>query len=286
LLAIHQEDKKMSKLKTLLKTTLTPIALCLAIAIAAPAIAKKGHYQKHDGMRQILSELSLTDTQKQDIRQILKQTREDRDLFSSDVKSLKTELRSLVQSTEWDQTAVESAITQRQPLIQEKALQRATNKNQVWNLLTSAQQVEFVAHFNKLKAEQKIRKVERQEMKAEGKRKGKHRGQKLERLDLTEEQLAAVKVIKAEAKSSGEETKAKLNSFKQAERSLVQSTDFNAEAWQTLSNVYKADFLAMAVLRAKTKHDIWNQLTPEQQTQAGERNKGKKGKHGKKSKRL
>jgi protein CpxP len=39
-------------------------------------------------MRQILSELSLTDTQKQDIRQISKQNREGRVLFSSDVNKI------------------------------------------------------------------------------------------------------------------------------------------------------------------------------------------------------
>jgi Spy/CpxP family protein refolding chaperone len=60
----------MSTFKTFVKTTLTPIAICLTLAITAPAIANKGHHQQHDGMRHILSELSLTDTQKQDIRQL------------------------------------------------------------------------------------------------------------------------------------------------------------------------------------------------------------------------
>jgi Spy/CpxP family protein refolding chaperone len=46
-------------------------------------------------MRPILSELSLTDTQKQDIRQISKQSREDRGLFSSDVTSIKEEAKKL-----------------------------------------------------------------------------------------------------------------------------------------------------------------------------------------------
>jgi Spy/CpxP family protein refolding chaperone len=271
LLAIQQEDEKMSKFKTLIKTTLTLIALCLTLAIAAPAMSEKGHHQKHDGMRQILSELSLTDTQKQDIRQISKQTREDRDLFSGDVKSLKKELRSLVQTTEWDQTAIKSAMTQRQALMQQKALQRATNKNQVWNLLTQTQQAEFVTLFDTLKAGHETRK-------------GKRKGQRLERLDLTEEQLAAVKLIKAEAKSTGEETKAKLKAFKQTERSFVQSTRFNAETWNTLISEYQADFLAMAVLKAKSHHDIWNLLTTEQQAQS-EENKSKKGKHGKKGKK-
>jgi len=263
---INQEDENMTTFKTLLKTTLTPIALCLTLAIATPVMAKKGHHQKHDDMRQILSELSLTDTQKQDIRQILKQTREDIGLFRSDAKSFNTELRSLVQSSEWDQAAVEGVITQRQALMQEKALQRATNKHQVWNLLTAAQQAEFVE-------QSETRKAERDEMRTEGNRKGKSRVQKLESLDLTEEQLSAVKAIRTAAKENGEEIGAKLKNFKQAERSLIQSADFNPEAWLVLNTEYQADFMALALLKSKSKFDIWKLLTPEQQAEAQQETK-------------
>jgi Spy/CpxP family protein refolding chaperone len=100
-----------------------------------------------------MSELSLTDTQKQDIKQILKQNCTDKGLFRIDAKSLQTELRSLVQSTQWDPTAAESAITQRQALMQEKALLEANNKNLLWNVLTDIQQVEFVGLLDNQKAE-------------------------------------------------------------------------------------------------------------------------------------
>jgi protein CpxP len=274
----------MSAFKTLVKTTLTPIALCLTLAIATPAMAQKSHHQQHDGMRQILSELSLTDTQKQDIKQILKQNREDKGLFRIDAKSLQTELRSLVQSTEWDPAAVESAFTQRQALIQEKALQQATNKNLVLNVLTDPQQAEFIALLFARKTEFNTRKAGREETSTKAKRKGKRKHNMLKRLGLTEEQLAAVQMIKTAAKASVEETQAKLKTYKQAERALIHSTDFNTEAWQTLSNEYQSDFLAMAVLKVKTKHDIWNLLTPVQQAEAEEKFKSKKGKHGKKDK--
>ena len=284
--AIHQKDKKMSAFKTLVKSTLTPIVLCLTLAIASPAMAHKGHHhQQHDGMRQILSELSLTDTQKQDIKQILKQNREDKGLFRIDAKSLQTELRSLVQSTEWDPAAVESAFTQRQALIQEKALQQATNKNLVLNVLTDPQQTEFIALLFARKTEFNTRKAGREETSTKAKRKGKRKPNMLKRLGLTEEQLAAVQMIKTAAKASGEETQAKLKTYKQAERALIHSTDFNTEAWQALSNEYQSDFLAMAVLKLKTKHDIWNLLTPLQQAEAEEKLKSKKGKHGKKGKK-
>jgi protein CpxP len=272
--AIKQEDLKMSKLKTLISTTITPIALCLTLGISAPVLAHKGHHQKYDGMRQILSELSLTDTQKQDVKQIFKQTRADRELFSSDEKTLKQELRSLINSSEWDQLAVENNITQQQTIIHTKALQRATNKNQVWNLLTETQQGELVTQFE-------ARKAERTEKKSTGKKKG----NKQKHLKLTEEQIVAVRAIKNTTKESGKEIKVKLKSYKQAERSLVQSKDFNAEAWQALNTDYQADFATMAMLKAKSKHDMWNLMTPEQQAKVLERSeKGKRGKKGKKIK--
>jgi protein CpxP len=267
----------MSKFTTLVKTTITPIALCLTLTIAAPALAKKGHHQGHDGMRQILSELSLTDTQKQDIRHISKQSREYRGLFSSDVTFLKEELRSLVQTTEWDQTAVESAITQRQTLMQTKALQRAINKNQVWNLLTETQQSEFLVLFDTLKAERK-------EKGHESRNNGKRKSNKLRHLDLSKAQLVAVRDLKNASKARGKEIKTTLKTYKQAEHLLLHNTDFNADVWLSLNNKFQADFLAMAVLKAKTKHDIWNQLTPDQQAMALEKVKNKNGKHGRKSK--
>ncbi|WP_339725952.1 Spy/CpxP family protein refolding chaperone [uncultured Paraglaciecola sp.] len=267
----------MTTFKTLVKTTLTPIALCLSLAIVAPAIAKKGHHQPHDGMRQILSELSLTDTQKQDIKQILKQNREDRELYSTDGKSLKTDMRSLIQSSEWDEEAVETAIAQRQVLMQQKALQRATNKNQVWNLLTATQQAEFVTQLETRKAKHEEKSSERKEKR---KGKGKHKGNMLKRLDLTEEQLAAVKTIKTAEKESAETIRAKLKNFKQAEQSLIQSTEFKAETWEALNSEYQSDFVAMALLKTKSKHDIWNTLTPEQQALAMEKTEKCKGKKG------
>jgi protein CpxP len=259
----------MSKFRNLIKTTLRPIALCLPLVIAVPALATKGHHREHNDMRQIMSELSLTDTQKQDIRQISKQNREDIGLFSSDVQSLKQELRNLVQSSEWDHAAVEIAITQRQTFIQTNALQRATKKNQVWNLLTEAQQGEFVMFFDALKAERQGEGVTRW-------KKGKLKSKKIERLDLSEDQLATVNNIKNENKASGKKIKAKLKVYKQAEQLLVQSDDLNADTWQTLNNEYQANFLTIAILKAKTQHDIWNQLTPKQQAKAAEKNKRKK----------
>ncbi|MFT6414540.1 MAG: Spy/CpxP family protein refolding chaperone, partial [Glaciecola sp.] len=158
------------------------------------------------------------------------------------------------------------------------ALQRATNKNRVWNLLTEAQQDEFVVFFDALRAERKGKGVA-------GWKEGKRKGKKLKRLDLSESQLAAVSVIKNKSEASGKKNMAKLKVYKQAEHLLVQSADFNAETWQTLNNEYRSDFLSIAILKVKTQYYIWNQLTPEQQAKASEKMKEKRSNHRKKGKK-
>lgn len=254
----------MSTFKTFIKTSTAPIVLCLTLAISAPALAHKGHQHKHDGLRQIFSELSLTDTQKQDIRQIITQSREDRNVYRSDRKAAKQTLRALVQSEDWDEKTVTAAILEGQALKQQKALQRAIKKNQIWNLLTETQQAEFVALLEQKKAEH--------EQRTDATKKNK----RFKRLDLTEEQLTAIEAIKDTAKESALATKTKLATYKTAERQLMQKAEFDSEAWLSLNSEYQADFLAMGLLKAKTKHDIWNTFTAEQQIKAQKKRKGKR----------
>ena len=74
-------------------------------------------------------------------------------------------------------------------------------------------------------------------------------------------------------------TKATIQAFKQAEHQLIQSPDFSAQAWQNLWRQYKGDFATAKVVKSKVQHDLWNVLTPEQQTKAQTRGKKKKSKH-------
>jgi protein CpxP len=266
----------MSKLKVFFKTSLNPIALCLTLVAAAPVFAEKGHQHKHDGMHKILSKLSLNETQKQDIKQIFQENKQDRNGFRADASILKKEIRSLVQTSEWNQAAIENALTLRQTLDNKNAFQRATNRNQLWNLLNQEQQVELITQLE-------IRQTHYKETRPGNKKRSKRKGKILKRLDLTEQQATAVKGIKSATRGSAENTKTNIKNYKQAERALVQSIDFNPEAWQTLYAQYQSDFLTMAVIKTKTKHNVWNLLTVEQQNKAQKIGKNRKGKPGKKS---
>lgn len=149
--------------------------------------------------------------------------------------------------------------------------------------MTATQQSELVAKLE-------TRKDKLKEMGSGDRRKGKGNkrkgeGDRLNRMDLSAEQIAAAKAIKSNSKASSAELKESLKAYKQAERALIHSADFNEQAWKSLNAEYQADMLSMAVLGVKTKNEIWNLLTTEQKTLAEKKVKSKNRKQGKRAKR-
>jgi Spy/CpxP family protein refolding chaperone len=218
-------------------------------------------------MRHLLQQLALSKTQRQDIRQVIKQTLEDRGLYRQDMRGLRKDIFALVQAPQWDEQAVRTAIGQRQELLGNLALQKAISKQQVWQLLSTEQQAEFLQLVEQREAK------ERGTQAATGMLKG---------LSLSEEQSAAIDLLKIDLQLSRDGFQERRQAFKQAERALIQSEGFSQSDWQVLRLEYQDDFLSMALTKAKYKHDIWQVLTAEQQTQLKE----KKRKHGIKKRRL
>ncbi len=244
----------MLRLHTVINRSLPPIALYLTLVISAQTFAHQHSNQKHYGMGPILSQLSLTDTQQQDIKQLLSEI----PLLRGERQSLKPVLRRLLQTSQWDETAVEQTLIQHQSLRQEQGLQRAIKQNQIWNLLDAGQQVLWLAK----------RKARLQERHSKGQSKRKNTGKRLSYLALTDQQKTAVRSIRKRAHTTADKTKSNLQIYKKTERELIQNSQFTADTWQSLNAQYQNDFLAMAVIRVKTKHDIWLLLTPEQRAKA------------------
>ncbi|MGJ8681243.1 Spy/CpxP family protein refolding chaperone [Paraglaciecola sp.] len=265
----------------------TTLAVCSSLVFAAQTFAKPEQGQRQHQMKRILSKLDITDTQKQDIKQIMQQARGDQNVSREDVKSFRQELAALIHAEDFDQDAIEALLTSKQEQRANAGLRQAQNKHAVWNLLTTEQQTQFanIIAEHKAKAEE-----------GAGKRKKGSKGPKSQkrkmakRLGLDEAQKTQLASIKTQTKESAGELKANLKAFKQAERTLIHSAEFSADAWASLHQTHQADFLAKAILEAKTKHQIWNVLTEEQQEKAqkmqrrmkmAKGNKGHKGKAGK-----
>jgi Spy/CpxP family protein refolding chaperone len=241
------------------KTILSPLALSIALSFSASSFAGLGHQGDKQGnkqaLKQILQQLDLSVSQKQDIRQLFKQNREDRGLYREDMRELKAEIKALMRSAEWDQQAAETIFSQRIDLVAGIALKKAMSKNQLWNLLSPEQQAEFNQIHEQRKAEANR---DRTPLKF------------LEKLDLSAEQQVSIDTIRNAQLVNQEAFKQKRDAFKQEEKSLIQAELFSEQAWQGIREKYQDDFMNMQLNKAQSKHDVWHLLTAEQQAQLEE----------------
>ena len=84
-------------------------------------------------------------------------------------------------------------------------------------------------------------------------------------LSLSDQQQAQIKAIKQANKTENEALKGSMKAFKMAEKSLIQAKVFDEQAYLALRNHYQQTFAQIALSKAKTKHAVFNVLTPEQQ---------------------
>lgn len=84
-------------------------------------------------------------------------------------------------------------------------------------------------------------------------------------LSLSEQQQVKIKEIKSQGKEQHQALRALMKKFKYAEKQLVQTVTFDEAAFTALHNEYQPIFSQAALIRAKTKHAVFNVLTAEQQ---------------------
>ena len=259
-----------------LKTLISPLALAFSLAISAPILAKAEHGRDHDKnqVRHMMAKLDLSKEQRQDVKQILQQSRADADLVAEDVKQAKTDLMSLIHAASWNETAVVTALQQNQQTKASLGLEKASAMHQIWLVLSDEQKTKF-AKLAERKADgkrgNKDAKTKLQD-KTQGHEKSRGEGREhFKGLALTDEQKTAIKAIKQQAKAQNEQSKEQQKAYRQAERALIASTTFNDTAYQALQAEYQDEHLQHALVMAKTRHDIWNVLSAEQQAKALEK---------------
>jgi Spy/CpxP family protein refolding chaperone len=232
----------------------------ISLTFTSSSFAGSDHHPRKNEFRQILKQLDLSQTQVQDVRQLMKQGHEDKSVYRLDMRGISSQLKTLIQNTAWDQQAIETVLLQRMDLIAQIGWQKATKKNQVWQLLTSQQQSELVLLVGN--RDKKIGKNGRS-------------FKVLETLDLSDEQAAEIDLIKAEFKALTSDSKANLKEFRQAQHTLRRADRLEQGDWQALEAKYQDDKLAMAIAKTQVRHNIWNVLNTEQQTQLQDRKQGR-----------
>ena len=86
------------------------------------------------------------------------------------------------------------------------------------------------------------------------------------KLDLSQAQREQIKAIAHQAKVDGAELKLVMKEFKEKNKVLMQEESFNETAFLLLHQEYQNTLSNIALIKAKTKHAIFQVLTDEQKT--------------------
>ena len=94
-----------------LKSLFTPIAVSIAIILAQPsASAKPPEHKAQISLRHFLKQVDLTDSQRQDVRLLMQQNRATKNTYQPDQESTREALRNLIQTDEWHEADISSAL--------------------------------------------------------------------------------------------------------------------------------------------------------------------------------
>lgn len=84
-------------------------------------------------------------------------------------------------------------------------------------------------------------------------------------LQLTEEQQVQMKTIRENTSAEKEEFKQSMESFHDQKKALMTASEFDDEGFSALFVKYQGNFEQMALIKAKSKHAMYQLLNEEQQ---------------------
>jgi protein CpxP len=235
-----------------MKKLLLSLTVASLLSVSAYSISAHEGKRHRDIEREIITNPSLTQQQKEDIKQIFKQTKQDLGIYRAEQEQVRTSMRALLQSGSWDQVAVTNAIEQQMQLTLQLQLIKAKSKNQVFNQLSAEQQAQFIANRDDKKGT---------------KRNGnpKRNIQRLAKaLALNSDQQTQLTVMMTNDKARRATNKEQVKNIRAQLNAIIQAEEFDDSAWLAVHAQNKQQKLDMAVSKIKSRFDILSLLNAEQ----------------------
>ena len=246
----------MTLFKSLFTKTL--VASCIGLAAVSASLQAQdlGFNKSGHQIKRMLRGLDLTTEQRQAVKQIIRETRQEARLYKEDAKQARQEVKSIVQQPDFDVQAAESAIAASSVLKMQMGLNRAETKHAIWSLLTPDQQQQWQERFE-AKANKEPREFNQE-----------RQAKLFERLDFTDEQIEQAMQIRQQAFADSQALREKRQAFKQAEFTIITADEFSADAWQALHAQYVEDFNQGQLMALETRNQLFNIMTEEQRQKA------------------
>jgi periplasmic protein CpxP/Spy len=106
---------------------------------------------KHQKMNKMMESLNLTDDQKTKLDAIKQETKSQMKSLHEQMRSLRTEMKTLVHSDKMDEKKMNALINKKKELVAEKTKIKLQSKNKMYNLLNPQQKQQFNTMLNQWK---------------------------------------------------------------------------------------------------------------------------------------
>ncbi|WP_102794619.1 Spy/CpxP family protein refolding chaperone [Bowmanella denitrificans] len=237
---------------------LLPLVVGLTFGAAVQAKEPpRGHLFK------MFEALQLSEQQRQDIRTLFKQGREDMGVFREDRRAIHEQMQVLIKADNWDAQAAQTLLEQSSADRQAAMWGKAQMRQAVWQVLTSDQREQW----------QDI-----QEQRFDGPRGEPFNGRWLKKLELTDEQQQKLETLQVAASAARQQSQTLRQGFADAELDLIEQGKLNEQNWQALYNQYQPQFLNLELQKLAQRHDFY-QLLSEDQRSALQQRMEKRQKH-------
>lgn len=234
----------MKKSKAL---SMTLFAVSLVAALGTTSL--HAHDRQGQPLRAMLKQLDLTEQQRHNVRLNMQKTRLEAKIYRQDMRSIKEQLNAVIRSAQWDESLASQLIQQKQNIHAKVALTRASSKHTLWNTLNDEQQQQL----DELTQERKGKRTRPSPMRRFGP------------LNLSEQQKTDVEALIETQIQLRQSMKSEMTAYKQSQRALIKSDEFDQGAWLASFNQMQQNQLNIAIAGAHTRHKIWNLLDEQQQ---------------------
>lgn len=256
-----------------MKPTILAVTLVFSLAASQfPLAYAHGPEKGQRGEHKLFASLNLSESQKQDIGEILKQSKQNNAVYKGERQAIVAQMRNLMDMPTWDQSLAQDIVSQRVAHAGQMKLNKATAQHQAYNLLDDTQQLALLDKQSKRKSKNNGREsfnIKRLE----------------KRLGLSNEQVTAIEQIQEAHKLQSKTLKADLRSAKEAEKAIIFASTFDQDAWLSLQNETQATRVEYALTKSYAHYQMFSVLDDEQKSKFEKMlNRAAKGKRGNKGK--
>ncbi|MCC2617364.1 periplasmic heavy metal sensor [Aestuariibacter halophilus] len=214
-----------------------------------------------------LKQLDLSANQRADVRQLVREARADSRDSKDDMRLLREQLRDTVQTSDWDADTVTALLSQQQTLMDSIALQKAITGQQIWALLTDAQQQQWLA-----------------DMPEANEPRQRDHDRLLDKLNVSDAQREALEPLLSALDQQRQSLIQARQNWHSSERALIQQDSFDQSAWTAARAQSNAVILPQLQEQLHLRQQVWQQLSSEQQDQLAQMmrrhgDKGPRGRH-------